>query len=382
MSAGASSLLDEKVEFLRNPRSYRGRIGRVEAIETHFAWVFLAGRYAYKLKKPIRHVSMDNRSLAAREHACREELRLNRRLAPGVYLDVVPLSRRQDGLTLRKGGCVEDWLVKMRRLPAPQMLDRVLLRRSLRRAECEALERLLSRFFSHAQPAPVPASRYLARLRCQIAQNRRALLDGQIPLARVENLIRLHRAFIRRARVALGARGAYVVEGHGDLRAEHVCLEPPLSVIDSLEFSRELRRLDPAEEVAFLSLEIERLGHRKLAERLASRVCVAAQQPASPAIVSFYRSHRATSRAKLALWHLRDPQFPDPRPWIRRARSCLTDAERYARQAIERLTCGASAGLEGRPVLEQRRKRAPRAQSGHRLGKQRRDREPMELGMP
>lgn len=374
--------LEEKVEFLRDPRSYPGRVVRVQAIETHFAWVFLAGRYAYKLKKPIRHTSMDNRTLMAREHACREELRLNRRLAPSVYLDIVPLSRRGKGLTLDGGGRIEEWLVKMRRLPAAAMLDRVLLRRSLRRTECEALERLLRRFFNRAQPVPIAAHRYLARLRQQIAENRRALLDRRIPLARLDELVRMQRAFIRSAQTELGARGACVVEGHGDLRAEHVCLGPPLSVIDSLEFSRELRLLDPAEEVAFLALEIERLGHPQLAARFATRIRVDAQECASQAIQSFYRSHRAATRAKVTAWHLRDPQFPDPRPWIRGARSYLADAERYARQATDLLASGASSGVDGRPVLEQRRKRAPRTQPGHRLGKQRRDRELMELGMP
>jgi aminoglycoside phosphotransferase family enzyme len=382
MSAGVSSPLEEKVEFLRDPRSHGRRVLRVQAIETHFAWVFLAGRYAYKLKKPIRHTSMDNRTLAARERACREELRLNLRLAPSVYLDVVPLSRQGKTFALQGAGRIEDWLVKMRRLPTAQMLDRVLLRRTLRRTECAALERLLSRFFDEAQPAPMFAHRYLERLRRQVAENRRALRGGCIPLARVEKLIRLQRAFIRKAHSELGARGACVVEGHGDLRAEHVCLGPPLSVIDSLEFSRELRLLDPAEEVALLSLEIARLGHPQLADRLATTVRVASQPCASEAIVRFYRSHRAASRAKLAVWHLGDPQFPDPRPWIRRARSYLADAERYARQAIDVLAKGASAGVHGRPLLEQRRKRASGAQSSHRLRKQRRDRQPMELGMP
>jgi uncharacterized protein len=381
MKAADSTLLTEIVAFLRDPASYPGRVARVHAIETHFAWVFLVGSYAYKLKKPIRHLAMDNRTLAARERACREELRLNRRLAPTVYLDVVPLWRRDGALTLTDGQRVVEWMVKMRRLRSAAMLDRVLHRRPLRNTECEALERLLSRFFSLAKPAPIPPKRYLARLRGQVTENYRALRVEQISRERVTNLIRMQQAFIKAAQEALGIRGRCVIEGHGDLRVEHVCLGPPPCVIDALEFSRELRLLDPAEEVAFLSLEVERMGHARLAERLAARIRVGAQERAPQAIMSFYRSHRAATRAKIALWHLGDPQFADPRPWIRRARSYLDDAERYARQAIDQLARG-SAGISGRPLLEQRRQRSTRAQPDHRLRKQRRDRELMELRMP
>jgi len=113
-----------KLAFLRRADSYPEMAGgTVEVIETHFAWIFLTASHAYKMKKPERHV-WDYSSLDIRERGCRTELRLNRRLAPSVYLDVVPLSCDSQGrLVLGAGERVLDWLIRMRRLPAARALD-------------------------------------------------------------------------------------------------------------------------------------------------------------------------------------------------------------------------------------------------------------------
>lgn len=349
----------------------------VSAVETHFAWVFLTARYAYKLKKPVRHKGMDYRTLASREHGCREELRLNRRLAPGVYLGALPLVQCKGRLALGKRGHVVDWLVRMRRLPDARMLDRVLARRTLRAEELEKLVAMLVRFFARARRAPMTGESYLGRVRLQVAENRRVLRRAgpRLDQARADIVARLQRQFLRPASSCLAARAARLVEGHGDLRAEHVCLGPPLCVIDCLEFSRDLRRLDPLEEIAHLLLEIERLGRPTLAAELLRRLVAARDEPVAAAVVSFYKSHRAATMAKLAVWHLGDAQFPDPRPWLARANSCLRDAERHARRALHQLAGERSAGGGGRPVLQQRRQRHPAQHTPQRFAEKRPDRQ-------
>jgi aminoglycoside phosphotransferase family enzyme len=206
-------------------------------------------------------------------------------------------------------------------------------------------------------------SAYIGRLRTQVTDNRRALhrVRTHIRSDRVDWVVKLQREFIRRAQATLGARGACVVEGHGDLRAEHVCLEQPVTIIDCLEFSRDLRLADPAEEMAFLSLEVERQGRRELAARLLCDLCVVGHAPASEAILEFYRSHRATVRAKLAAWHLDDPEFPDSRPWTRRANSYLADAQRHAVAALRLLREDTSGAVRGGPALQDGRERRARA---------------------
>lgn len=397
--------LEQKVSFLRDRRSYPDAPAAVQAIETHFAWVFLTRRHAYKLKKPVRQSHMDYRTLAARERGCREEVRLNRRLAPAVYQGVVPLCLERGRLVLGRGGTlapgrdgrlvfgrdgqVVDWLVRMRRLPASRMLDRVLTRgRSvgadlepvltrgrISSADLDRIVAALQRFYARAAPSPVAPAAYVARLKREVRANARVLrhYGAQLPQRLVTRVIDAQLALIDHAKPWLAPRGAQVVEGHGDLRAEHVALGPPVAIIDALEFDRCLRLLDPAEEIALLALEIGRLGHAALADELVRRFRAASGHAAAPIAFAFYKSHRAATRAKVAAWHLGDPQFPDPRPWVARTRSLLEDALRFAHEAQEE-PAGSLRAAGGRPALQQRHERRARQHQRNGIAKERRDR--------
>lgn len=384
MIRGRRWSLKEKVAFLRDPGTYSDRPRHVETVETHFAWVFLTTRYAYKLKKPVRQAAMDYRTLGARERGCRGELRLNRCLAPGVYRSVVPLITRGGALELGKGAValgkgdrVEDWLVKMRRLPSDRMFDRALERGTVSGAELDRLIATLAGFFRRAKPMPMQGAGYVARLRRQVRGNRRALRRYGVRLQQplVAELAAAQLEFIARARNLLAARGARVVEGHGDLRAEHVCLGPPVCVIDCLEFDRDLRLLDPAEEIAILALEVERLGRRRLAGELMRRFCATSNDPVVRAVLEFYMSHRAATRAMLAAWHLDDPQFPVARPWLLRTHSYLKSSLRHVRRALRFLETANLHGVGGRPLLKQRRERRSAQHARDRLPEQRSNRQ-------
>ncbi|HVW69901.1 MAG TPA: hypothetical protein VHB68_13060 [Steroidobacteraceae bacterium] len=336
-AAGAALL-----EFLRRPSSYPEPTRNVEVIETHFAWVFLTDAYAYKLKKPLRHDCMDYRSLAARKRGCGDELRLNRRLAPAVYLGLVPVVRARDG-SLRigrsQGATVVDWLVKMRRLPAERMLDRALLAERVSVLDVAAVAAVLSRFFESARRRPLTPRGYLARLRRAVRVNDAELSAASLRLEklRARAVSRAQLAFIEENARQLSSRGALLVDGHGDLRPEHVFLGAGLRlacVIDCLEFSRDLRRLDPAEELAFLILECRRLGAKQAGRILLARFRQVSPIRVDPALLYFYMSQRAMTRAKLAAWHLNDPQFArQAAVWRAIAASYVADAAHYIRCA-------------------------------------------------
>lgn len=319
---------EEKVELVRQLLVRRFRIRRVETIETHFAWVFLTPRLAFKLKKALRRPAMDYRGLAGRRWGCEQELWLNRRMAPRVYLSIVRLVRTPGGkLRLGGAGQVEDYLLKMRRLSRRQMLDRVVSQ-GLTGGQLERLVGALAAFFDGAAQRPMAGSAYLRRLGAQIEHNHQALRSLRALDPRtVGQVYRAQLRFLRCAGPWLAARAARLVDGHGDLRAEHVHLGKSVQVIDCLEFDRELRRLDPMQELAQLALEISYLGNAALGRRLLQRYCERTGETIGAAELWFYWSHDATTRAKLAAWHIGDPQFPDPRPWVRRA-------ERYLRQAL------------------------------------------------
>ena len=346
----------EIVRFLRQPQHYSERPACVELIETHFAWVFLTQIHAYKLKKPLRTAFLDYRTIAARRLGCREELVLNRRLAPNVYLDVVPIVRNRDdtlSLGYREGARVVDWVVKMRRLPASRMLDRAIADGSVRKADLVSLACMLTRFFDGAVRQPLDVSQYAARLEERVLQNRHDLSAGDLGLdrARVQRVTALQLQFLSSHHDLLGPRAACLIDGHGDLRPEHLYLgsgsEAPC-VIDCLEFDSQLRWLDPAEEMAFLALECRKLGASAAARTLVSHYRSLTLAPPSEGLIDFYMSYSALTRAKLAAWHVRDPQFaPRAAAWRGRALSYLADSVRLITRALR--APPASARINPRP---------------------------------
>jgi aminoglycoside phosphotransferase family enzyme len=377
-----SVALSDKVGFLKHRGSYPGCPRRIEAVETHFAWVFLTPRLAYKLKKPLRLGKMDYRSLAARKCGCQEELRLNRRLAPTVYLSLQQLSSGPRGqLRFGTSGRIVEHLIKMRRLPQAAMLDQLLKRERLTRMQLERLVRRLARFFAIAPRQPMPASDYLARLRQSVRANRDALrrLAPRLPARLVEGVAQCELVLINRLQSELARRCERLVEGHGDLRAEHVCLTDPVSIIDCLEFDPLLRRLDPAQDVALLGLEIARLGNEVLAQAFLEAFFRASGDDISEAVLQFYMSHTAMTRAKLAAWHIGDPQYPDPGPWIRRTQRCLREAQRHARRSLRSIGSPGSRD-SGRPMLEQLGQRQAAQRSRQRLAEQGGNGQHRELG--
>ncbi|HLS82382.1 MAG TPA: hypothetical protein VK025_13345 [Steroidobacter sp.] len=330
--------LADKVQALRSSDAYAERPREVQAIETHFAWVFLTERFAYKLKKPVRTAFVDLRSLGARRANCLEELRLNRRLAEHVYLDVVPLVQHADG-TLRPEGEGEtiDWLVKMVRLPSDRMLDRAIAAQRAAPAALDAVGRRLAEFHAVQARIDFDPRGYVERMVRQIDEDRVALLAPELglPPDLVGSAAQLQMTALENleAMVQARARERRIVEAHGDLRPEHICLIDPPCVIDTLEFSLDLRTLDPAEELAFLRVECEQAGADWVGERIFDAWRLASGDPIAAPLVDFYRSRRAVVRGKLVAWHLLDPAVSAARPWAEQTQRYLEVACTYARLA-------------------------------------------------
>ncbi len=160
--------LAAKVECLSHPESFSDRPLVVESIETHFAWIFLAGRFAYKLKKPIRYHDFDFTSLATRRAACELEVVLNRRLAPAVYIATVPLCADGDRLALAGPGSPVEWLVKMHRLPRERSLDSLAAAGEVRDEPLAALMTTLTRYYAAAVRAHWDGRSYRRALAAEI----------------------------------------------------------------------------------------------------------------------------------------------------------------------------------------------------------------------
>jgi len=324
-----------KVAFLRRPQSYPDGSAAVAALETHMSWVFLTERQAWKLRKPVCYGYLDFSTLAARRHDCDEEVRLNRRLTRDVYQGIVPLTRDVAGeLHLDGDGETVDWLVKMRRLPAERMLDSALRAGTVAAADLARVVAALARAYRATPPVAITAAEYRKRLADDIAANQRelGLPEWGLPQEDVTVICARQRAFVETHAALFDARvrEGWIVEGHGDLRPEHICLEAEPQIIDCLEFARDLRIADAADELAFLALECERLGAPALGPAIFAAWRAESGDAPPGVLLHFYQSYRACVRAKIAIWHWREPELRELPKWPARAREFL----RLAREHI------------------------------------------------
>ena len=329
--AGVS--LAEKIRFLSDPASYPHAPRKVRVVETHMSFVFIADAKAYKLKKPVRFSFLDFSTLESREAMCREELRLNRRMAPDVYLDVRALTESPAGrLAIGGGGAVADWLIEMRSLPERQMLDAMLAEKRVSAHEIERLAQKLAEFYLKAQVSTIAPADYGRRFFREQQINREVLtarafrLDhgrASLALDRLDARLALDRPLLEER-----VRAGCVVEGHGDLRPEHVNFSDGMAIFDSLEFNAELRQVDPFDEIAFLGLECAQLGAPEIGSQLAEAVAERLGVCVPERLIPLYAAWRAVLRARLAVAHLLDPTPRTPEKWEPLASRYLALAEK------------------------------------------------------
>lgn len=330
--------IDEKVAFLSDPANYPELPSHVDVIETHRSWVFLTDDHAYKCKKPVRLSFLDFSTLDNRLENCRTEVRLNRRLAPDTYLGVVALvCICNDKLALEdeaKGEPVE-WLVKMRRLPNNHMLDQALQTGKVGSADVQPFADLLARFYNQAKSLDVNPAKWRAATDKELRANRQALAKTRFHLSseqvhsiadRLSRFLQSHGGLLEDR-----VRDGRIIEGHGDLRPEHIYIGDPPAIIDCLEFNRELRILDPADELAYLALECELLGAPFVGETVFNTYRNVTRDQPDPHLVDFYKCHRAMLRAKLCVWHLLDEDTGEHSEWVHRAEDYLAAAEDHSR---------------------------------------------------
>ena len=329
--ASAAPSIGEKVAFLRRADAYPEMPARVETVETHMSWVFLTDAFAYKLKKPVRYAFLDFSTVAARLRNCRRELRLNRPLAREVYCGIAPLTVEHGSLRLGGRGKAVDWLVKMRRLPAHRMLDAAIRAGTVSAEDLDNVSGVLTAFYRRLAPVAVGPRAYRKRFEAGVRANAAELgrPDWRLSRRQIEHLTRAQTGFLAAHGdlLELRARGRRIVEAHGDLRPEHICLTREPVIIDCLEFKREFRLLDPVDELAYLAMECDRLGSAA-GDDILRHYLDAAREQVPDALILFYKAYRACLRAKIAIWHLADHAVQRDK-WRRRAREYLDLASAY-----------------------------------------------------
>ena len=310
----------ELVSALADPRVHPFPATKVELHQTHISLVFLAGDFAYKIKKPVVLGFLDFSTLERRKHFCEEEVRLNRRLAPFVYLGVVPITNEDGQLRVEGSGEPIEWAVKMIRLPADATLEQRVDRGQATSNELAALAERIADFHRHA-----PTSAEIASYGCfdTVARNARENFDQSRPEVGVtvhgdvfERLRFLTDDQLNRLRPLIEARAVRGMprDTHGDLHLDHVYHFPDRlppedwAIVDCIEFNERFRYADPVADMAFLVMDLKFHGRPDLARTFADAYFQYANDSEGRELLSFYAAYRSIVRAKVGGIKLREPE--------------------------------------------------------------------------
>lgn len=316
-----------------------------QLIETHISWVFLRAHEVYKVKKPVNFGFLDFSSLEARREACHAELALNSRLAPGVYVDVVPITRDdQGGFLLAGAGTVVDYAVHMKRLPLEARADLRLARGDLAPEQLDALALLLARFHARSEPSErIAEFGRVEVIRKNVEENfaQAGSLLGELAPEGVEREVEARQLEFLSSRASLfdaRIRAGRIRDGHGDLRLEHVYMvdgsEPV--IIDCIEFNERFRYADVCADIAFLSMDLGWHGRSDYKERFLAAYARASGDDDLYALVDFYESYRAYVRAKVCALSLDGaPSFEARALLEKQARRYLRLAQAAERRPLE-----------------------------------------------
>lgn len=303
--------LDRIRRAMSEPAFYPHDVQKVEVRETHISLVFLTGGLVYKIKKPVALGFLDFRKLADRRRFCAREVELNRRLSSGVYEGVVAI--REDGngrLSLAPRGRAVEYAVRMVQLPDQANLAAVLAEGPPTQGLLDDLGRTLAGFYASARRSEdIDAFGDPELIRFNMEENFEQiapLAEGLVPPEQWEFVRQVCRAFWKDHRELFVQRvqAGMIRDGHGDLRADHVYFHGGVQIIDCIEFNERFRYGDAALDLAFLKMDLDRLGHPKAARSLLSIYARTSGDPGVWALVDFYAAYRALVRLKVACMSL------------------------------------------------------------------------------
>lgn len=307
------SELPELIKALLDPRAYPTPPPRVELAQTQMSYVFIAGDYVYKIKKPVDFGFLDYTTLEKRLTFCIKELELNRRLCHDAYLEVVPVTDDDGSIIMDGKGSVKEYAVKMRRLPREAMMDVLLTKNKVTPEMLANVAAVLAEFhrrvatggdidefggtntvFQNTDENFTQTEKYIGSI--VAAETHRRLRSWN------ENFIKKNEALFRK-RVTDGR----IRDCHGDLHAAHICFGNSICIYDCIEFNDRFRYCDVASEVAFLAMDLDHYGRPDLSGSFIDAYIKESGDEEIRELLNFYKCYRACVRAKVGCFQYDDP---------------------------------------------------------------------------
>ncbi|UCF90275.1 MAG: AAA family ATPase [Desulfobacterales bacterium] len=302
----------EIFQAMARPEFYPHAVTAIAQRDTHISKVFLTGPYAYKIKKAVNLEFLDFTTLEKRRHFCRQEVMLNRRLAPDVYLDVIPIIQLDGRYRLGGSGPAVEYAVKMRQLPDDRSMLRLVRRGKLENESLDALARILAEFYNGASTsARINTVGSWETVWTNTEENFRQTerFAGQLLDERIFRIIRAAtQTFLIRQKALFERRidRAKIRDCHGDLRAGHIYFADGIQIIDCIEFNDRFRYADITADLAFLAMDLDYEGYPQIAQRMIEAYLRYDPDPELFVLLDFYKCYRAHVRVKINCFRLQE----------------------------------------------------------------------------
>jgi aminoglycoside phosphotransferase family enzyme/predicted kinase len=329
------------IKDLARPDAYARTPDRVDLVETHISWVFLAGDRVYKLKKSVDYGFLDFSTLEKRRFFCEEEIRLNQRLCPDVYLGVRSIVRKPDGgFALDEyefpAGPPVEYAVEMKRMPHQGMMLEKLARDEVDIETIDRIAAILIDFYAGARTGE-EVNRYgrVEFIKHYVDEDFWQTADfvgSAVADYRYDRIQEYSDDYLDRQADLFQRRveNGYIREGHGDLHMGNICLGDRVYIFDCIEFNESLRCLDVASDLSFLAMDLDFHGRPDLAERLIDTYAAESGDQGVREVLNFYKCYRACVRAKIHCFNHDRPSLSEDR-----RRESMVLARRYFKLAYE-----------------------------------------------
>lgn len=320
---------------LLQPGRYDHPADDIQLVQTHVSWVILAGGYVYKFKKPVNFGFLDFSDLDKRRTCCEQELLLNRRLCPDIYLGLVRVTVDSEAnFELNGNGPVVEYGVKMKRMPEQRMMVHLVRSGKLTSEHIDALVAVLVDFYQRAEHGEAisrfgTASAVAVNVLENFDQTKSFVNQEALNREQYEDIAGYARAFLdNEVLFQQRIEGGYIRDCHGDLYSANICLADQVYIYDCIEFNQRFRYCDIASDIAFLVMDLEFYGLDHLADRFIDRFVQATGDQGLRTVLNFYKCYRAYVRGKIGLFTAADPLVDSA---VRA--SCTKDAATYFRLA-------------------------------------------------
>jgi len=303
-------------QALLNPQAYLHKPQNIELVQTQMSFIFLTGDFVYKVKKEVNLGYLDYTTLEKRRFFCHQELDLNRRLCPDVYLAVVPIVDEKGDLRIEGQGEAIEYAVKMKQLPQQRMMDALLCKGQVTSEMITAVAQKLVKFHQKAETNKEIATfgkLCVIRYNCDENFTQTEKYTGiSITAEKYQSIKNYTNRFIDNNTNLFDkrVREGKIRDCHGDLHAAHVCFTDDICIYDCIEFNDRFRYSDVASEVAFLAMDLDRFQQSGLSQQLVNAYVKLSHDAELLEVLNFYKCYRAYVRGKVESFKLDDPYIP------------------------------------------------------------------------